>query len=104
MEPIQWGQIFQYGIEMSVTLMLAFLLYMLRVRLSPTDTKDWFAANALSLFLSFAVAWLLAFGIVFSPSLSAVIGILGFNASQSAAAMALVIAGFTVSATAEPTS
>lgn len=99
---IDFTQIFTYGIEMTVTLLLAFGLYLLRVRLSPTDTKDWIMSNGLMLFISFAVAWLLAFGIVFSPNISAILGAIGFNASQSAAAMALVIAGFTIGTTAEP--
>jgi uncharacterized membrane protein (DUF485 family) len=103
MEPIQFNVIFRYGVEMTLTLLIAYGLYLLRVQFSPTAVKAWVVANSMSMGISFAVSWLLSAAIVASPGISAILGSFGFNASQSAAGMALVIAGFTIGSTAEPT-
>lgn len=103
METMNFNAILSYGLEMTITLLLSFCLYLLRVKLSPTGIKEWLTSNGLGIALSFAAAWLLAVGVVVSPGISGILGALGFSAEQSAAAMALVIAGFTIGTTSEPT-
>ena len=102
METIDYSVIFRYGLEMTITLLISFGLYLLKVKASTIQAKDWLRANGLNIGISFAVAWLLAVGIETSPGITGILGALGFAADQSAAAMALVIAGLTLSATNEP--
>lgn len=102
MEPINFSLIFSYGIQMTIVLLAGLGLWTLKVKMSPTDTANWYKANALSIGISFGVCWLISAGLVVVPNFAQVLGGLGFNADQSTAGIALVIAGFLIGGSVDP--
>jgi hypothetical protein len=94
--------IFSYGIQMMIVLLAGLGLWTLKVKMSPTDTIAWYRSNALSIGISFGVCWLISAGLVVVPNFAQVLGGLGFNADQSTAGIALVIAGFLIGGSFDP--
>ncbi len=102
MEPINYDLIFNYGLRMSLTLLLVILLYTIRVLVASIDTVTWYKTNALRLTFAFITVWVLAATLVISPEISSMLGSFGFNAEQSPAAMAFVIGGILIGVTSSP--
>lgn len=96
MEPINYGLIFSYGIQMTITFLIGLGAYTVKVMMSKTETAEWYQANGLRILVSFGLFWVIAAGLVVVPNIALILGAFGFNADQSAAGIALVIVSFLI--------
>lgn len=96
MEPTNYGLIFSYGIQMTITFAIGIGLYTIKVMASRVDTQVWYAANLFRILISLGLFWLISAGLVVVPNIAQILGAFGFNADQSAAGIALVIVGFLI--------
>lgn len=96
MPSTDFGLIFSYGLQMTITFLIGIGAYTVKVHLSPQSLAEWFRANAVRLAVSFALFWVISAGLVIVPNIASILGAFGFNADQSAAGIALVIVGLLV--------
>jgi len=102
MEPVNYGVIFSYGVQMTLTFAIVLGIYTVRVLVSPTHVTTWYRTNAARIAASVATFWLIAAGLVVVPNIAEILGSFGFNADQSAAGIALAISGYLLSTTPGP--
>lgn len=102
MDPINTDLIFNFGLRMSLSMLLFLLLYTIKVATSTVDTVTWYKSNSLRLTLLFLTVWTLSATLVVSPEISEMLGGWGFNAERSPAALAFALFGIFIAATAKP--
>jgi hypothetical protein len=102
MEPTNWGLIFSYGIQMTITFAIGLGLYTIKVQVSRTAISDWYQANMIRLAIALVLFWVISAGLVVVPNIATILGAFGFNADQSAAGIALVIVGFLITGSTDP--
>ncbi len=98
MQP-DYGLIFSYGIQMTITFLIGLGLYTIKILASQIETAIWYRANALRLAVCLGLFWIISSGLVLVPNIAGILGAFGFNADQSAAGIALVIVGLVVGGT-----
>lgn len=101
MEP-NYGLIFDYGVQMTLTFAIGLALYSIRVHLSTADTASWYKSQAHRIVIALVLFWLLSAGLVVVPNLAQILGAFGFNADQSAAGIAIVVVGFLIGGSSLP--
>lgn len=91
-----YGLIFSYGIQMTVTFLVGLGLYTLKVSVSRVQITDWYRAQLHRIVISLVVFWLISTALVIVPNFAQILGSFGFNADASAAGIALVVVGFLI--------
>lgn len=99
MQPVDYGLIFSYGLQMTIVFAIGLGLYSIKVQVSRVAVTDWYRANALRLGMSLGLFWVISAGLVLVPNIALIFGAFGFNADQSPAGIALVIVGFLIGGT-----
>lgn len=99
MQEPDYGLIFSYGLQMTITFLIGLGLYTIKVLVSKVDTLIWYQANALRIGIALFLFWVISAGLVLVPNIASILGAFGFNADQSAAGIALVVVGFLIGGT-----
>lgn len=102
MEPVNYGLILSYGLQMTITFAIGLGVYTVRVMASKTDTANWYQANGLRIGIALALFWVISAGLVIVPNIAEILGSFGFNADKSAAGIAFVIIGFLIGGESKP--
>lgn len=90
MEPVNYGLIFSYGVQMTLVFVAGLLLFTTLV-MKNEHVAPFYYDNRLRLTLIFANFWVIAAGLVTVPQFSSIFGSLGFNAEQSPVGIAIVV-------------
>ncbi len=99
---MDFALIASYGVQMTLVLSIGLLLWTLKVKMSPTNTRAWYKANGQSILISLGLCWLISAALVIVPNFAQVLGGLGFNADASTAGIALVVVGFLIGGAFDP--
>lgn len=94
MEPTNFGLIFNYGIQMMLAFAIAVGVYTVTVLRTTDVMSAWYRTNGVRLAICVVLFWVISAGLVIVPNIATILGSLGFAADQSAAGIALALAGF----------
>lgn len=90
MEPVNYGLIFSYGVQMTLVFVASLVLYA-TLFLPNSEIRAFFENNAARLGLILGNFWIISAGLVTVPQFASLFGAFGFNAEQSPFGIALVI-------------